>query len=684
MNALARPFVAFISYSHRDTAWAAWLQKALERYRLPGALAKETGLDKRVGKVFRDREELATGQNLGDHLLEALDNSDNLIVICSPNAVNSQWVSQEIEYFKSIGRGDRIFCLLVEGGAEALPAPLLTDVAGNPLEPLAADPRETGDGKRLAKLKLVSGMLGVKLDQLTRREQARQNQLRAIYTTIVGSLLVMGAVAYVSIRQEQFERESAMANAANMVEFAETIANQIDMASRAKVNNQLIEYLERSGTDNLDLETTRYLAQAYQQLGIAKLEQGTDERSIVDVIAADQAVENFARSNELYELVLEEHPEDPDAQFDHGIADFWIGYTQLRRGNLVAARMPLEQYAQVMRKLYGAFPDNSTFVIEQVYAEQVLLILAIESSNSYTSELADVVARSTTAAQQAAQQLPTMPDVFDAKVAIFNLAASAFEQECRYHDGAILEFRHTASDSALRALELEPRSRFFKRGASDGYSQLAHTYDVLGRINDAREAYLNAYRLRVELADTDPTNEFAATQVLKSRLDIFKLRTHADDGQPLSFTETQALTDITSPSFREATRKASIEHVWLLYMAEAALMQGNKSAAERHLQDMIDLLVQTSGEWPEARWMTATQGAVITKSLDKSFTFPSFDDSPSAVLPGKDCQSRTTRWLWYAAQGSASEAEAELAGIRASGLKPSVFGFYEALIGELE
>ena len=80
-------------------------------------------------------------------------------------------------------------------------------------------------------------------------------------------------------------------------------------------------------------------------------------------------------------------------------------------------------------------------------------------------------------------------------------------------------------------------------------------------------------------------------------------------------------------------------------------MQGNKSAAEHHLQDMIDLLVQTSGEWPEARWMTAAKGAVIAKSLDRSFTFPSFDDSPSAVLPGQDCQSRTTRWLWYAAQG---------------------------------
>ena len=192
-------------------------------------------------------------------------------------------------------------------------------------------------------------------------------------------------------------------------------------------------------------------------------------------------------------------------------------------------------------------------MIEQVYAEQVLLTLAIESSNAYTSELADVVARSTTAAQQASQQLPTMPDVFDAKVAIFNLAASALEQECRYHDGAILEFRRTASESALRALELEPRSRFFKKGHLT-VMPLAHTYDVLGRINDAREAYLNAYRLRVELADTDPTNEFAATQVLKSRLDIFKLRTHADDGQPLSFTETQALADIVSPSFRGNAR----------------------------------------------------------------------------------------------------------------------------------
>jgi hypothetical protein len=92
----------------------------------------------------------------------------------------------------------------------------------------------------------------------------------------------MAALAFVSYREQQlarqqeaFERETAMKNAANMVEFAKDISKQIDMESQARVNNQLIDYLERSGSDNLDQDTTRYLAQALQQLGMAQLEQST-------------------------------------------------------------------------------------------------------------------------------------------------------------------------------------------------------------------------------------------------------------------------------------------------------------------------------------------------------------------------------------------------------------------------
>ena len=104
-------YSAFISYSHTDDKWAEWLQRALETYRLPVSLRRHAGLPAKLKKVFRDREELATGQNLGEHLQAALASADTLIVVCSPASRDSKWVNQEIEYFKSLGKGHRIFCL---------------------------------------------------------------------------------------------------------------------------------------------------------------------------------------------------------------------------------------------------------------------------------------------------------------------------------------------------------------------------------------------------------------------------------------------------------------------------------------------------------------------------------------------------------------------------------------------
>ena len=52
---------AFLSYSHRDTAWAKWLHRALEAYRIDKDLV---GRETTVGPVpqslrpiFRDRED---------------------------------------------------------------------------------------------------------------------------------------------------------------------------------------------------------------------------------------------------------------------------------------------------------------------------------------------------------------------------------------------------------------------------------------------------------------------------------------------------------------------------------------------------------------------------------------------------------------------------------------------------
>jgi hypothetical protein len=100
---------AFISYSHKDEKWAAWLHRSLETFRVPTYLVGESTsmgiVPERMGKVFRDREELSSSHSLGTELTQALEDSACQIVICSPNAVNSHWTNQEILTYKRLGRG---------------------------------------------------------------------------------------------------------------------------------------------------------------------------------------------------------------------------------------------------------------------------------------------------------------------------------------------------------------------------------------------------------------------------------------------------------------------------------------------------------------------------------------------------------------------------------------------------
>jgi hypothetical protein len=114
---------AFISYSHADAKSADRLHAALETYRLPSRLVRKAqppgSVPRRVFPVFRDREELASSASLGEEIENALRASRALIVICSPRAAASRWVNEEIKLYKSMGREDRVFCLIVDGEPNA-------------------------------------------------------------------------------------------------------------------------------------------------------------------------------------------------------------------------------------------------------------------------------------------------------------------------------------------------------------------------------------------------------------------------------------------------------------------------------------------------------------------------------------------------------------------------------------
>ena len=108
-------YKAFISYSHADERWGRWLHRQLEAFQLPSRTGESASLPRRpLRPVFRDRDELASSGDLSQSLVDALSESENLIIVCSRHAAASQWVNAELQRFIDMGRNDRIFPLIVD------------------------------------------------------------------------------------------------------------------------------------------------------------------------------------------------------------------------------------------------------------------------------------------------------------------------------------------------------------------------------------------------------------------------------------------------------------------------------------------------------------------------------------------------------------------------------------------
>lgn len=232
----APKYRAFISYSHRDAAWASWLHRSLEHYRPPkvliGTATAQGQVPKRLTPIFKDRDELPSATDLGVLINAALAGSAAQIIICSPNSAKSKWVNEEILAFKRLGREHQILCIIVGGEPNASDLPGREDEECFPpalryrlgsdgnlstvrTEPIAADARPGKDGKNNAKLKLISGLLGVGYDALRRREQQRRNARLFAFScaAAAGMVLTSGLAAYALVQRAAAQRQTLRAEA---------------------------------------------------------------------------------------------------------------------------------------------------------------------------------------------------------------------------------------------------------------------------------------------------------------------------------------------------------------------------------------------------------------------------------------------------------------------------------------
>lgn len=365
---------AFISYSHHDVAWAQWLHKGLETYRIPsrlvGTRTSAGVVPRRLAPIFRDRDELASATDLSRKVNEALAESANLIVICSPHAAASRWVQEEVLAFRRLGRAERIFCLLVEGEplSEAcfVPALLPAGHGDDMTEPIAADARKHKDGRRNAKLKLIAGLLDLDYDALRRRElQRRVRRLTAMTVaalavmTLTTVLAVAAMLARHSAEQARADAERRQRQAENLVDFMlGDLADKLDEVRRLDimedVDNQAMKYFASMPTADVTDQMLAQRAKALERIGSVRQSQGM----LPDAIASFQA------SSQLAKLLSERAPRDTARHLQYARSLSFIGQARWFQGSLDQARANFDAARVVLARAEQQQPHNHELQFE--------------------------------------------------------------------------------------------------------------------------------------------------------------------------------------------------------------------------------------------------------------------------------------------------------------------------------
>ena len=232
-NKNERSYIAFISYRHKplDKEAAEQVQKRIENYSIPKELRGRAG-GKKPGLVFRDEDELPASSSLTDSIYYALDHSEFLIVICTPDLPESKWCEAEIRYFLKSHDRDHVLAVLADGTPETSFSPYLLhdfDEAGNPVtdvEPLAANvagENHTLNKKALGKecTRICAALIGCPFDALWQRERRAKARRRtalllaALAILSVFLIVVLNRNAQIKARNKEIEAQNEEIEARN-------------------------------------------------------------------------------------------------------------------------------------------------------------------------------------------------------------------------------------------------------------------------------------------------------------------------------------------------------------------------------------------------------------------------------------------------------------------------------------
>jgi tetratricopeptide (TPR) repeat protein len=465
-------YCAFLSYGHHDSDMAHWLHESLEKYQVPKALVGRVtangAIPARLTPVFRDRHELAAAGDLGREIEAALAASRFLIVLCSPAAAASRWTGAEIDRFKKLRPDGCVLAAIVAGEpyASELPGraaeecfPLALrfkyDKRGRPTkqraEPIAADFRAGGDGRRLGLLKIVAGMLGVGLDELVQRESVRRQQrLRLVAAASLAGMLVTSTLSVVAFDARNEAREQRR-EAEGLIGFMlGDLRKKLEPLGRLDaldaVGAKALGYYEAQDKAGLSDEALAQRSRALTLMGEIANTRGDLDGALL-------------RYREALASTSEQLRRDPDNSrrlFDHAQNLFWVGYIAWQRGQTAQAEALFRDYKRLAARMIAAAPDDPKYRLEASYADSNLGTVLMEQRRFAEAATAFRSTLATTEALSAAD--PRNADYVMSMIQSLAWLADALEANGQLEEAIsqrerelALARRHGAKDANVRA-----------------------------------------------------------------------------------------------------------------------------------------------------------------------------------------------------------------------------------------
>jgi tetratricopeptide (TPR) repeat protein len=556
---------AFLSYSHRDTAWGKWLHAALEGYRvdkdLVGRATPAGPVPKSLRPIFRDREDFSAGHSLTEQTLAALEASQFLVVICSPNATKSKYVNEEIRRFKAQGGADRVIPLIVDGEPgdaerECFPPALRFvvnpggEITAEPEEPIAADAREQGDGKEIAKQKLVAGLLGVGLDEIARRAEHARRRRNRFWGALAGVFLLLAIAASASAvyawhqlkTNEAFldatlDRFTSLVNrAVNSAQaysmplpvtlgFLEEAEGMLDVMAKygrptPKLRQRQIAMLIAFADNYRDLGKTpeweKRLAQAQRLAAELARDNGTDPEWRWEQARTDQrigdlhltkgdlsaALADYRACRDIMEELAKLNPNNPGWQRDVSVCHQKIGQALAAQGHLAEALASYRASLAVAERLAQAAPDNVIWQRNVAVARNFIgnALLALGSVNealeNYRAQLATMDRLAAADPNNALWQR-------DLSVAYLKVGEAQVAQ--RTLADALASFR-AGLDIMQRLTRIDPLNAMWQRDVLACLHNIGGVQVTQGDLPDALTSFRAALAIAERLAQSDPEN----------------------------------------------------------------------------------------------------------------------------------------------------------------------------------